>query len=308
VGTPFPGPYGQSPVVGFEATFHIDSAAGDVDGRKFITAPTGSGFCGAHSPGFYYQSQGFFVASYEATIQPAAGGTFTDEGVSIVSQYAQGAPNLNPVQQPVASFLTGNFELFASELLEARAPDEDGDGVLDDVDNCPATPNPGQADADGDGVGDACDDSDSDGVFDDTDNCRVTANPGQADADGDGVGDACDDSDNDGIFDNSDNCRLTANPGQADADGDGVGDACDDSDNDGVFDNTDNCRVTPNPNQADADGDGQGDACEPPPTTADACRAGRWETYGIFTNQGDCVAFVATGGKNEPGKNQPQVP
>jgi hypothetical protein len=35
--------------------------------------------------------------------------------------------------------------------------DEDGDGVLDDCDNCPAVTNPNQADADGDGVGDACD-------------------------------------------------------------------------------------------------------------------------------------------------------
>ena len=34
-------------------------------------------------------------------------------------------------------------------------PDTDGDGVLDDADNCPAVPNPDQADSDGDGVGDA---------------------------------------------------------------------------------------------------------------------------------------------------------
>ena len=34
--------------------------------------------------------------------------------------------------------------------------DSDGDGVLDNVDNCPNTPNPDQTDSDGDGVGDAC--------------------------------------------------------------------------------------------------------------------------------------------------------
>ena len=74
--------------------------------------------------------------------------------------------------------------------------DSDGDGVTDDVDNCPTVANADQADADGDGIGDACEadttaDSDGDGVADDADNCPNVANADQADADGDGVGDAC---------------------------------------------------------------------------------------------------------------------
>ncbi len=51
-------------------------------------------------------------------------------------------------------------------------PDRDGDGVIDDEDNCPDTPNPDQADADNDGLGDVCDpDDDNDGVLDADDQC-----------------------------------------------------------------------------------------------------------------------------------------
>ncbi len=163
--------------------------------------------------------------------------------------------------------------------------DFDNDGVQNEVDNCPLTPNPDQLDSDNDGKGDACDppevidnDIDKDGILNDVDNCPVTANPDQLDSDNDGVGDACDtpvveekDTDNDGVLDNIDNCPLTPNADQADSDNDGMGDACDtpaveekDTDNDGVLDNVDNCPLTPNADQADSDNDGLGDACDAP--------------------------------------------
>jgi len=42
------------------------------------------------------------------------------------------------------------------------------------------------------------------------------------------------------------------------------------------------------------------------PTTTKQCKEGGWRDFGLlFKNQGDCVSFVATGGKNEPGKNLP---
>ena len=36
------------------------------------------------------------------------------------------------------------------------------------------------------------------------------------------------------------------------------------------------------------------------PTSADQCKNGGWKTFGVFKNQGDCVSFVASKGKNSP--------
>ncbi|KIG15643.1 Thrombospondin 4 precursor [Enhygromyxa salina] len=97
--------------------------------------------------------------------------------------------------------------------------DQDGDGIPNELDNCPEVFNPvfnvpfplweDQPDFDMDGLGDACDpcpsnegdicegpdpnDSDGDGVPNDDDNCPLDPNADQADADDDGKGDACDD-------------------------------------------------------------------------------------------------------------------
>ena len=38
------------------------------------------------------------------------------------------------------------------------------------------------------------------------------------------------------------------------------------------------------------------------PTTKEQCFNGGWQTYKVFKNQGDCVSFVATKGKNLPAK------
>lgn len=72
--------------------------------------------------------------------------------------------------------------------------DSDGDSAPDNHDNCADVFNPSQADFDGNGVGDACeDDPDGDGIGSSHDNCPAVPNQDQGDLDGDGVGDACDD-------------------------------------------------------------------------------------------------------------------
>jgi len=65
-------------------------------------------------------------------------------------------------------------------IVDQALPDQDGDEVADDVDNCPTKPNADQADGDQDGVGDLCD------------NCSGVSNPDQADLDTDGFGNLCD--------------------------------------------------------------------------------------------------------------------
>ncbi|MFQ5877152.1 MAG: thrombospondin type 3 repeat-containing protein [Acidobacteriota bacterium] len=198
--------------------------------------------------------------------------------------------------------LPGHPGTAVSAHLSLGSTDSDGDGVADNLDNCPDTPNAGQVDGDGDGLGDACDncsgdanpdqaDVDQDGVGDACDNCLSVQNSGQADGDGDGVGDDCDicpfaadpdqlDGDGDGLGDACDNCPGISNPGQADGDGDGVGDLCDNcpadanpdqaNDDGDLFGNAcDNCPVHPNDDQLDQDLDGFGDACDDCPTVFD---------------------------------------
>ncbi len=64
--------------------------------------------------------------------------------------------------------------------LEYAVEDMDNDGISDELDNCPLTPNNDQLDVDSDDVGDGCD------------NCVDAYNPNQMDIDGNGVGDECD--------------------------------------------------------------------------------------------------------------------
>jgi RTX calcium-binding nonapeptide repeat (4 copies)/Thrombospondin type 3 repeat len=167
---------------------------------------------------------------------------------------------------PAIEIVGGGGKRAGDGVVRARAShpepgDVDGDEVKDEVDNCPTVKNGGQANADGDGQGDACDDNDdNDERPDSTDNCRTVANgPDFTDTDGDGYGDACPPvhSDSDGIIDDNDNCDATPNPNQEDLDGDDKGDACDNDVDGDDFDNQyDNCPTVYNIEPTDTDGDG----------------------------------------------------
>jgi hypothetical protein len=38
----------------------------------------------------------------------------------------------------------------------------------------------------------------------------------------------------------------------------------------------------------------------PMPSDASQCKKNGWQSYGVFKNQGDCVSYVATHGRNQP--------
>jgi OOP family OmpA-OmpF porin len=113
--------------------------------------------------------------------------------------------------------------------------DSDGDGVPDYLDKCPNTPTAMEVDEFG-----CVKDADSDGVPDKIDKCPNTPKGKEVNEEG------CPDSDSDGVYDNLDKCPDT--PAGAPVENDGCPK---DSDGDGVPDYKDECPNTPAGTQVD---------------------------------------------------------
>ncbi|MBU0983883.1 MAG: thrombospondin type 3 repeat-containing protein [candidate division Zixibacteria bacterium] len=198
--------------------------------------------------------------------------------------------------------------------------DGDGDGLCAPDDNCPWVYNEDQADTDGDGIGDACQeycdthrygDVNTDGVIDELDvslliayiNCEAPlSDRGPADVNLDGTIDWRDvydiqdpefilpegcaypyprgDGDHDGYADACDNCPNVANGDQADGDEDGIGDLCD------------NCSAVWNPDQTDTDMDGVGDSCCCTGDRGDIALLGNCDELNGMTDVGDLTALI----------------
>ena len=97
-------------------------------------------------------------------------------------------------------------------LSGAQADDFDEDGVPDLMDNCTDTFNPEQADFNGNGLGDVCEDSDQDGLWD-SEELLLGLDPTVQDTDGDG------------LTDGAELDLFNTDPLNADSDEDGVSDA-----------------------------------------------------------------------------------
>jgi hypothetical protein len=80
------------------------------------------------------------------------------EGDRTLRIHAQGLRQAAVISEGTARALLMARQQSPAMLMLVAPPlaDRDGDGVPDEIDNCPAAANPGQEDADGDGRGDGC--------------------------------------------------------------------------------------------------------------------------------------------------------
>ncbi|WP_437669719.1 OmpA family protein [Sorangium sp. So ce131] len=170
----------------------------------------------------------------------------------------------------------------AGILFVHEPGDEDGDGVSNAVDQCPARPEDKDGLADEDGCPD--DDADNDGVPDEADRCPAKAEVINGLDDKDGCPDQVADRDKDRIPDAEDKCpdeagnvRLPEHYG------------CPDKDEDGVPDRVDQCADA----VEDTDGWQDTDGCPDPDNDAD----------GILDGQDECIdqPEVKNGFKDEDG-------
>jgi hypothetical protein len=207
--------------------------------------------------------------------------------------------------------------------IEGPLPDADGDGLPDERDLCPRSGPPvgpaclgNHCDADGDWVGDECDDYDE----------GPLAACNHDDQDGDGIPDAFDpcptlrpgthgalDSDGDGVFDECDRCRGVDDQTvdfAADEDDDGVADACDAClgvPNPAVGDDQPNCNLdaelvaleaclaTGPPEDCPRRDYVRGDACDPTPCGDTLFGGARTATGGVVAQdvvRVDAIAAV----------------
>lgn len=172
---------------GYNAIYFVNNQEGWAagDGGVIIHTTDGYNWTSQTNPStasladlfFLNNQEGWAVGSHGAIIHTTDGGTtWNIEGAGLTSAVLRGVHFTSPTN----GYAVGNGGILLKYTEIAGMDDSDGDGVPDDVDNCPLVSNGDQMDSDDDGVGDACD------------NCPLTPNQDQADSNANGIGDACD--------------------------------------------------------------------------------------------------------------------
>jgi len=155
------------------------------------------------------------------------------------------------------SGVTGETTLTVKLQPVGGGSDGDGDGVADDLDNCPFHHNPEQLDCDGDGAGDVCE-LISGSAADCNGNGQPDSCESFTDCDGNAVPDECQPDCN--ANDVADACDITSGD-SADCEPDGIPDECqsfDDCNDNGISDQCD----LGGGSSADSNANGHPDECE----------------------------------------------
>jgi outer membrane protein OmpA-like peptidoglycan-associated protein len=172
-------------------------------------------------------------------------------------------------------------------VFDPSIGDRDGDGIKDDVDQCPDDPEDFDGFKDEDGCPDP--DNDNDGIPDVDDRCPNVPEDREGDHDEDGCPEQSDgDRDGDGIPDSKDQCPDEPEDRDGFQDEDGCPDP--DNDRDGIPDKVDQCPNDPE----DKDGFQDEDGCPDPdndqdgiPDVRDKCPNDP-ETYNGFEDEDGC--------------------
>jgi outer membrane protein OmpA-like peptidoglycan-associated protein len=184
-------------------------------------------------------------------------------------------------------FEAADERAFLGFIFEPSIGDRDGDGIKDDVDQCPDDPEDFDGFKDEDGCPDP--DNDNDGILDVDDRCPNVPEDREGIEDTDGCPEGKDgDRDGDGIVDSKDKCPDDPEDRDGFQDEDGCPDP--DNDQDGIPDKMDQCPNDPE----DKDGFEDKDGCPDPdndhdgiPDVKDKC-PNEPETFNGFEDEDGC--------------------
>lgn len=146
----------------------ISSVTGSISGLGEKISDLGLTFTSNPSAGAVYVPQPIIdtdAATYSVKLEPNVEYTITGEGVD--GYYI--------LENTLEITGEATHDIVFEPEPDGPFGDIDNDGILNGVDNCVSVPNPDQADSNGDGIGDVCEDDDGDGIINFEDNCPNTA-------------------------------------------------------------------------------------------------------------------------------------